>query len=133
MDFSLNFQSGLGLAQQIIAQVKSALQSGSLRPGEQLPTARALASKLGVNFNTVARAYRQLDREGYVSTQLGRGTYALEVLPKPDKEKSRKLRKKSAAFISEMNGLGYSQEEILSAVHAALHKKTRKKGKGRAK
>jgi len=54
--------------------------TGVLRPGDQLPTVRQLATDLRVNFNTVARAYRLLDEAGVISTQQGRGTYVLEGL-----------------------------------------------------
>lgn len=51
---------------QIAAQIRDAIASGELRPERQLPTVRTLASDLGVNLNTVARAYRVLEDEGFV-------------------------------------------------------------------
>ena len=63
---------------QIVDQVRAQLLTGELKPGDQLPTVRQLASDLRVNFNTIARAYRLLDEAGLISTQRGRGTYLLE-------------------------------------------------------
>jgi GntR family transcriptional regulator len=61
-----------------MSQVKHAVASSAMAPGDQLPTVRQLAADLRVNFNTVACAYRQLDEEGIISTQRGRGSYILE-------------------------------------------------------
>jgi GntR family transcriptional regulator len=73
--FRLDFHSGLPAYLQIVRQVQHHVSTARLRPGDQLPTVRGLALRLGVNFNTVARAYRMLHRAGVVSTQRGRGTY----------------------------------------------------------
>jgi GntR family transcriptional regulator len=75
---------------QIMGQVKQAIASGKLSPGDQLPTVRQLAADLRINFNTVARAYRLLDEEGIISTQHGRGTYILERPPAKESERARR-------------------------------------------
>jgi len=80
---ALDFRSGVPIYTQIVEQIQDRVWSGALRPGDQLPTVRQLASELRVNFNTVARAYRILDEAGLISTQQGRGTYILEQ-PSPD-------------------------------------------------
>ena len=77
----LDFHSGLPIYTQIVNQVQSQLANGMLKPGDQLPTVRALAQELRVNFNTVARAYRILDEARIISTQQGRGTFITEVPP----------------------------------------------------
>jgi GntR family transcriptional regulator len=76
--FQLDFQSGLPAYVQIVRQVERQAAAGRLAPGDQLPTVRGLAAQLGVNFNTVARAYRFLHTAGVVTTQRGRGTYIME-------------------------------------------------------
>ncbi len=74
----LDLHSGLPIYIQIIDQIKQQIANRSLKPGDQLPTVRALAQELRINFNTVARAYRLLDEAGIISTQQGRGTYIME-------------------------------------------------------
>ena len=64
---------------QIAARVRVAVASGDLRPGEALPSVRELAKRLRVNPATVAQAYRELAREGFVETRHGAGTFVLEV------------------------------------------------------
>lgn len=75
---NLDFNSGIPIYIQIVDQVRALLLSGDLKPGDQLPTVRQLASELRVNFNTIARAYRLLDEARLISTQRGRGTYLLD-------------------------------------------------------
>ena len=77
-DFTLDFRSGIPVYVQLVEQVLTYLASGNLKPGDQLPTVRQMASELRINFNTVARAYRMLDEAGLISTQQGRGTYIVE-------------------------------------------------------
>jgi DNA-binding transcriptional regulator YhcF (GntR family) len=62
------------LADQLKEQIAYQILSGRLRPGDRLPPVRTLASFLRVNRNTVARAYRELEQEGYLDTAAGRGT-----------------------------------------------------------
>ena len=62
------------LADQIVTGLRCAIASRELRPGDGLPTVRQLAADLGINMNTVSRAYRALEASGLVSTVRGRGT-----------------------------------------------------------
>ena len=78
MDIQVDVNSRIPLYEQIAHQILELIDSGKLNPGEQLPTVRELAVELGINFNTVARAYRMLDRGSMISTQQGRGTYILD-------------------------------------------------------
>lgn len=62
------------LGEQIRAEIRDAIARGETQPGESLPTVRQLAADLGINLNTVARAYRLLEADGLVTTIRGRGT-----------------------------------------------------------
>ena len=118
----LDFHSGLPIYTQIVDQIQSQLVNKVLKPGDQLPTVRALAQELRVNFNTVARAYRILDEARIISTQQGRGTYIIEV---PPPEVSEKLRHESLTaltqrFIAEAFRLGFSEREVSQMVRDNL-------------
>ncbi len=118
----LDFHSGLPIYAQIMNQIEQQVTGGILKPGDQLPTVRALASELRVNFNTVARAYRLLDQTRIISTQQGRGTYILE---KPSPAVEEKLRRETLEalarqYIGEAKRLGFANKEILQAIRTRL-------------
>ena len=122
LTLQLDFHSGLPIYTQIVNQIQSQLANGILKPGDQLPTVRALASELRVNFNTVARAYRMLDEVRIISTQQGRGTFITE---KPPPEVSEKLRHESLSalthrYINEAFRLGFSEREVSQMVRDSL-------------
>jgi GntR family transcriptional regulator len=122
LTFNLDIRSGLPIYTQIVNQIQSQLVNGIIKPGDQLPTVRALAQELRVNFNTVARAYRILDEERIISTQQGRGTYITEI---PPPEVSERLRRESLEaltqrFINEAFRLGFSEREISQMVRDRL-------------
>lgn len=118
LTLQIDFRSGLPIYTQIVNQVQAQVVSGSLKPGDQLPTVRALAEDLRVNFNTVARAYRLLDEERIISTQQGRGTYITEIPPPKVSERLRKemLEALAERYISEAMRLDFSQSEIKQMV-----------------
>ena len=78
MIFSLNYISGKPVYLQIVDQVKAAAASGALQPGESLPSIRPLAEQLRVNRNTIAKAYTELESQGVIETQAGRGCFLKE-------------------------------------------------------
>ncbi|RJX27114.1 MAG: GntR family transcriptional regulator [Dethiobacter sp.] len=73
--FHLNPHSGIPMYLQLKEQIKTAVAGGALHPGDRLPPVRELALTLTVNPNTVARAYSELEREGILSAEQGRGTF----------------------------------------------------------
>lgn len=118
MNIHLDFRSDIPIYTQIVEQVRQQVASGELQPGDQLPTVRALALELRINFNTVARAYRLLDEAGIISTQQGRGTYILEEPPPEMDEKLRTLSLDALArrFLEEAARLGFSTEQAIERV-----------------
>jgi GntR family transcriptional regulator len=122
----IDFRSGIPIYTQIVEQVKQQLVSGLLKPGDQLPTVRALALELRVNFNTVARAYRLLDEAGVISTQQGRGTYILEVSPpeRTDKLRQQALEALTRDYLSDASRLGCNAEEIRKTLKEQLKQET---------
>ncbi len=114
MKFDIEFTQHVPIYLQLIEQVKHAIASEELQPGDQLPTVRQLATDLSVNFNTIARAYRVLDEEGIISTQHGRGTFILE--PR-SKRKSEALRRQDLGalaehFLAEARKLDFPADDV---------------------
>jgi len=122
LTLQIDFRSGLPIYTQIVNQVQAQVASGILKPGDQLPTVRALAEELRVNFNTVARGYRILDEARIISTQQGRGTYITEIPPPKVSERLRResLEALTQRFISEAMRLEFSKTEIRQMVSDQL-------------
>ena len=78
MLFRSNPASGVPVYLQLIEQVKHAIDIGALRPGDQLPAIRRVAEDLVINPNTVAKAYRELEREGVIELRQGSGAFVSE-------------------------------------------------------
>lgn len=75
----LNYRDSRPIYEQVRDGLRQLLMSGAILPGEKLPSVRTLAAKLTINPNTIQRAYEALESEGYVYTQVGKGTFAAEL------------------------------------------------------
>ena len=75
MVFELNYKSGKPVYLQVVDQVKAAVASGAAQVGDPLPSIRPLAEDLRVNRNTIAKAYAELEHQGVIDTQAGRGCF----------------------------------------------------------
>jgi GntR family transcriptional regulator len=75
MRFELNFKSAKPVYLQVVDQVKAAVASGAVRHGDALPSIRPLAEELRVNRNTIAKAYTELEHQGVITTESGRGCF----------------------------------------------------------
>ena len=76
--FEIDYSSGLPVWIQVKSRIAYLIGSGAYVPGDRLPTVRALAVDLDISYNTVNRAYMDLEREGYITTRKGRGTFVAE-------------------------------------------------------
>lgn len=101
--------------QQIAEQIRAAIQRGELTPGSTLPTVRQLADDLNVAPNTVARAYTDLQDEGWLVGEGRRGTRVAERVPTADRRvRTSVLRNSLQHTIASLVGRGYSRSEIFS-------------------
>ncbi len=106
-------KSGIPVYIQLAEQIKMLIHEGLLKVGDLMPTTRGLAVKLGINANTVARVYRDLQAEGQLRLQRGVGTFvAQEARPPMSKEKFRILEKKAAELIQISKLAGISPVEL---------------------
>ena len=74
----LNYRDSKPIYEQIKEGLRKLVVSGALSAGEKLPSVRELASQLAINPNTIQRAYRELENEGYIYTLVGKGTFVAE-------------------------------------------------------
>jgi GntR family transcriptional regulator len=119
--FHVRPDSGEPIYQQLVRQVTHAITSGALSPGDRLPTIRQLAADLVVNPNTVARAYRELEREGLVESGPRRGTFVTFAPPKlMARERRARLQPHLESLIAEARVLGFSDEELRALLEGAF-------------
>jgi GntR family transcriptional regulator len=130
--FHVHPESGEPIYLQLMRQIKHAVTSGVMNPGDQMPTVRDLAAQLVINPNTVARAYRELVRDGVLSATQGGGTFVkMEPQPFLQTERERRLEPFIQQLVAEARVLGISDENLLRKVKAALTKGDKSVPKGR--
>lgn len=117
MQIHISPNDGVPIYLQIINQVKYLVAAGRLVPGDETPPIRKLAEQLLVNPNTVARAYRELEREGVLISRQGAGTRVSAAgSPLSDGEKARILAERADALLAEAAQLGVSFEEVIRLI-----------------
>lgn len=123
MLFHVNPSSGVPIYLQIETQVKNAIAAGALKAQHALPSVRKLAAELGINPNTAARAYQNLERDGVISTVPGGGTYVADNVPRFLKsEKLRRLQPYARQIAVEGAQLCLTDDEIIKAVQEELER-----------
>jgi DNA-binding transcriptional regulator YhcF (GntR family) len=112
---------GVPIYLQLMEQVKHAIETGALRPGEQLPGIRPLAEELVMNPNTVAKAYRELEHEGVIELRQGAGAFVAE-RPRVHKRADalRTAQPLVAGLVERLRERGLTDEEIRRLVEAEL-------------
>jgi GntR family transcriptional regulator len=113
---------GVPIYLQVVEQVKHAIETGALRPGDQLPGIRPLAEELVINANTVAKAYRELEREGVVDLKHGAGAFVAGTgrVRRGVAEKFREVRPLVAETVEQLRTRGLSDEAIRRLFEAEL-------------
>jgi len=116
-----NPSSGVPIYLQLIEQVKHAIDTGALRPGEQLPGIRPLAEELVINPNTVARAYRELEHDGVIELRHGAGAFvAQHARTKKLTDRFRAGQAAVAAAVERLRARGITDAEIRRLFEAEL-------------
>lgn len=110
---TLDTASGVPIYRQIVDWVRVHVAGGHLNPGEQLPTVRQMAVDLNVNYNTVARAYLELERMGVVNTLQGKGTFvAAQPVPLDEVVRATKLRGLVNELLAKAAEFGFTPREL---------------------
>jgi GntR family transcriptional regulator len=118
VSFQVDQKSGIPIYVQIMDQIKHLIATGLLQPGQQLPTIRELAVDLTVNLHTVAHAYAELEREGFLTIQRGRGTFITNGVHEHSLGDLReaKLQALVESMFAESLNLGYEPDEVQEAL-----------------
>ncbi len=116
-----NPSSGVPIYLQLMEQVKHSIETGALRPGEQLPGIRPLAEELVINPNTVAKAYRELEHEGVIELRHGAGAFvSANSGAKKLTDKLRAGQTVVAAAVAKLRARGVTDEEVRRLFEAEL-------------
>jgi GntR family transcriptional regulator len=106
---------------QLSERILGAVARGDLAPGEQLPSVRDVAARLGINPNTVNRAYAELERIGTVETRRGRGTFVARRTRRASSGVPR-LAEIAEPFVARAQALGYAGHHIVSTVASIVRR-----------
>ncbi|HEX8568563.1 MAG TPA: GntR family transcriptional regulator [Caulobacteraceae bacterium] len=115
MHVSINTTDPRPIYVQIMDEVRRALVVGTLRSEDPLPSVRQLAADLRLNPNTVAQAYRELEREGVVYVRRGQGTFVAEQAS-PAQERGALARDVAARALLDAHRHGLGAEELVEAI-----------------
>lgn len=122
MKISIDIDDPLPPFAQLIAQMKAAIQSGRLRPGESLPSIRQLANDLALNLKTVAKAYRLLERDAVIQTRGYRGSFVhADAAANCRIDLSERAHETLQEIIAEFRAEGVTDSEIRNAFNRSMN------------
>ncbi len=111
----IDFRDPRPIYEQVYDALRNLIVSGVLAPGEKLPSVRELASTLAINPNTIQRAYRELESDGYLCSVPGKGSFASG----SDAARSahrRELLDRFCALAEELRAAGVSDEDMIRSI-----------------
>ncbi len=114
--FQIDLTSRKPIYEQVMAKFKQLIIKEVLSPDEKIPSVRELAKQLTINPNTIQKAYRELERQGYVYSVKGRGNFVSSKIRKVDEEKLNKLKQQVQNSLSELIYLGIEKEELIELI-----------------
>jgi GntR family transcriptional regulator len=120
ISFHLSTRSNVPPYVQLVEQVRQALLSGILRPGDRLPTVKEVVGSLAINPNTVLKAYRDLEREGLVQGRQGVGTFVLRRPDGPPPREQAALERSLTVWVGKARVAGLADGDIESLVRTVL-------------
>ncbi len=117
---SVNFRDPRPIYEQVKEGFRQLILSGALAADEKMPSVRELAGSLAINPNTIQRAYRELEAEGYICSFPGRGSFVME-RSSPAAARKAELLRKVEELGHELRMLGANEEEILQAIQGGVN------------
>ena len=113
----LDLRGNKSIYEQIIDKFKELIMRGTMKQGDKMPSVRELSTTLGVNPNTIQKAYRELERQGYIYTAAGVGTFVADKKDiTPDDEELKKARAAVGEAFSQLLFLGLDYDKAYSIV-----------------
>lgn len=116
----MDFDNNMPIYIQVVNRIKQDLVTKKLNVGDKMPSTRDFAIELGLNLNTVARVYKELENEGVVFTKRGLGTFVTESEEKVAIIRSDMARELLSNFIKGMRNIACKDEEIISMLKESI-------------
>lgn len=123
---NLDYKDGRTIHEQIEAQLKTLIVSGALKAGEQLPSVRELSVSLTVNPNTVQRAYKQLEQDGFIYSVKGKGNFVSQISMVNNEKRCEELFKELEGVVKELRFLKREKEDVIVVVDKVYSEKGEK-------
>ncbi|GAE24903.1 transcriptional regulator [Halalkalibacter wakoensis JCM 9140] len=117
--FQLDIRSRVPIYEQLVEKLKELIIHEVYQPDQQLPSVRVLAQELTVNPNTIQKAYRELEHQGYIYSIPGKGKFVAPQAATTNNEKVMKMKEDLLKLLSEALYLGIDKEEILHLISVA--------------
>lgn len=114
--FTLDTRSRVPIYEQLMDQLKTLMIRDLLQQDEQLPSVRSLAQELTINPNTIQKAYRELEREGFIYSVPGKGSFVAPLQNDGNEERLEMLRQDLEKIVSEFLFLGGSKEDLIHLI-----------------
>lgn len=119
--FRIEPRSSKPIYEQLMDNIKENVVKGYLNAGDELPSVRKMAVQLSVTPNTIAKAYRELEREKVIEVIRGKGTYiSSEYEPKRDSDKMKKIEEELTTNIVELAYMGLTKAEIVTIIEQII-------------
>jgi DNA-binding transcriptional regulator YhcF (GntR family) len=109
----MEFNNNIPIYIQVMEKIKQDVIIGKLKPGDKMPSSRDFANELGINFNTVARVYKEMEMEEILFTKRGLGTFITEAPERIDRLRYEMAKKQIDEFIKGMQLIGYTKEDMI--------------------
>jgi len=110
--FELDIRSRKPIYEQLVDKIKELIINQVLHPGEQLPSVRILSKELTINPNTIQKAYRELERQGYLYSVQGKGNFVIPINLMPNQDKLQEIKSMFLKMLSEAIYLGLTEKEL---------------------
>lgn len=125
--FEIDYSNGIPVWIQVKHGILHLIMSGYFLPGEQLPTVRQLAVQLSINYNTVSKVYMDLEREGFIVTKRGKGTFVVERELLEKQNMVPLIQDLVDKFLHKAFSAGMTSDDILEVIQERLTKFERKR------
>ena len=113
----MEFNNNIPIYIQVMEKIKQEIVIGKLKLGEKMLSSRDYGNELGINFNTVARVYKEMEMEELLFTRRGLGTFVTESKDRVDQLRYEMAKKQIESFIFNMTQIGYTKEDMINMIN----------------